>query len=287
MRILVTGAGGFIGGALARGLIETGIHEVTGIYHNTLSDLKVPGLTMQRCDLREGVILAEPVEYIVHCAAVQEYEGLPVKSYIDANLAITDNLAGYAKQVGVKGIIFASSISLHGEIMSGVVDEHTGRINPTLYGVSKYLCEALLRDYEAYFPVIALRLCGVVGNGARKTWLSRVRESAERGEDVAIFNSDMAFNNILHTDDMISFLAVLIERGFTGFNAFPLASRDPISIREVVDEVVTGLKSQSRIIDKGTGGNPFLISNEYAISHFGYVPAQVRDSLRRFAVASV
>jgi nucleoside-diphosphate-sugar epimerase len=287
MRILVTGAGGFIGGALAHGLMATRDHEVIGMYCKTLPDLKVPGLKMQQCDLTYGVNLDGPVDFIVHCAALQEFEGIPVNDYVTANLAIIENVARYGKQAGVKGVIFASSISLHGEITCGVVDEHTDRTNPTVYGISKYLCEAVLQDYEAYFPVVALRLCGVVGRGAKNIWLSKVRALAERGEDITIFNPDKQFNNILHTDDLLHFLLLLIEKGFTGFNAFPVASIESLSMRDVVNEIVEGLNSHSRIIDKGPSGNPFLISSEYAINRFGYIPSKVLDSLRKFTVSAV
>jgi len=285
MRILVTGAGGFIGGALIQGFMASCKHEVIGMYCKKLPDLKVANLRMQQCDLTDRMNLDEPVDYIVHCAAVQDFEGIPVKEYIDANLAMTENVANYAKRAGVKGVVFTSSISLYGEIKCSVVDENTDRVNPTLYGESKYLCEAILQNYKEFFPVVALRLCGVVGRGARNIWLSRVRALAERGEDISIFNSDKPFNNILHTGDIFSFLSLLIERGFAGFNAFPLASIEPVSIREVVEEVIKEMNSHSRIIDKGSMKNSFIISSEYAIKHFDYIPSQVRDALRRYAVS--
>jgi nucleoside-diphosphate-sugar epimerase len=282
MKILVTGAGGFIGGTLAQGLVANSRHEVIGMYHNKSPDMKTAGLRMFQCDLVDGINLTEHVDYIVHCAAVQNPAGCSVKGYIDANLAITENVAEYAKQTGVKGVVFISSISMHGKIRCAVVDENTDRINPTLYGDSKYLCEAVLRDYAAFFPVVALRLCGVVGRGTRNNWLSRVRALAESGEDIPIYNSDMPFNNILHTDDLLGFLSLLIESGFNGFSAFPVASIEPLSIRDTVDEVVKGVNSSSRIIDKGPNGNSFIISSEYASRHFGYIPTPVRGSLRKY-----
>jgi nucleoside-diphosphate-sugar epimerase len=257
------------------------------MYSNKIPDLKVTGIRIQQCDLRDGVNLVEPVDYIVHCAAVQECAGSSDKKFIDANLAITENVAQYARQVGVKGVIFASSISYYGNVECRVVDENTDRINPSLYGVSKYLCELVLQEYKEYFPVVALRLCGVVGRGSMNNWLSRVRLLAERDEDIPIVNSVMPFNNVLHTDDLLSFMSLLIENGFSGFNAFPIASCEPITIQETVNEVVKGLNSRSKIIDKGSNGNSFIISSEFASRHFGYIPSLVRDNLQKFTALAV
>ncbi|MDD2365635.1 MAG: NAD(P)-dependent oxidoreductase [Desulfuromonadaceae bacterium] len=284
MRLLVTGAGGFIGNSLLKGFIASEKYQVVGLYHKKKIGLIAPCLKTLQCDLTDKITLDEPVDFVIHCAGIDTSDGIPVKDYIETNLAITDSVAVYAKSAGVKGVIFASSISLHGKISCGLLTEHSARVNPTLYGVSKFLSEELLRSYAEHFPVVALRLCGVVGRDSRANWLTKVRYLAERGEDIDVFNADMLFNNILHTEDLLCFILMLIDNGFAGFNAFPLASKEPIPIREVVSEIVNGLDSRSRILDKGIADNSFLISNDYAINNFGYNPSNVITNLRRFAV---
>jgi nucleoside-diphosphate-sugar epimerase len=282
---LITGVNGFVGRALARGM-QQGEHEVIGFSRTLPTDCHDLKINWIQGDLINEIHLNEGIDYIVHCAAIQNCQSLSVREFIDANLKMTENVARYGKKMGVKGLIFTSSISLHGEIRGNIVNINTDRINPSPYGLSKYLCELVLQEYQEYFPVVALRLCGVVGRGARNIWLSRVLALAECGEDITIYNSDMPFNNILHTYDLLGFLSLLLERGFNGFSAFPIASVEPISIREVVDEVVKGLSSNSRIIDKGSFENSFIISSEFASSHFGYIPSPVRDSLRKYLQSS-
>jgi nucleoside-diphosphate-sugar epimerase len=179
--------------------------------------------------------------------------------------------------------MFTSSISLHGDIPGDTVDENTGRINTNHYGLSKYLCELVLQEYQNFFPVAALRLCGVVGPNAKNVWLSKVLSNARRGEPISIVNRDRAFNNIVHIDDLLDFLLRLMECGFSGFHAFPMASSAPRSIRDVVTEIIEATHSSSEIIDNGTTENSFVISNEYAMREFGYEPSTVSANLKKYA----
>src|SRR5450631_856096 len=96
-RILVTGTGGFVGGAVARGLHATGEYEVIGISHKIDPELEAHGVRLLQCDLEKGLALDERVDFIIHCAAVQDFEVLQVKDFIEANLAITENIANFGK----------------------------------------------------------------------------------------------------------------------------------------------------------------------------------------------
>jgi len=286
MKILVTGASGFVGRAIMKGLVQTGRHEVVGLSRRLPSQWEIPGARCICCDLTEGVALAEQVDYIVHCAAARNLQNTPLRNFMAANLAMTGNVAKYGSDVGVKGVIFTSSVSIHGEIRAEVVDENTAITNPTAYGISKSLCERILQDYQRYFPVVALRLCGVVGPGAENVWLARVLSAALRGEAIHIVNAQRPFNNVLHTDDILRFVLSLTENGFSGFNAFPLASGFPLTIRSVVEEIVRGTSSAARIIDDGVTDYSYTISNDYAIDHFNYEPGEVMANVMKYVLGA-
>lgn len=281
MKIFVTGAGGFIGHILADGLQQGG-HEVIGLYRSSGPRLPSTGIVRLEWDLSRGIPLADEVDYIVHCAALQNPSGISVKEFIDTNLAMTENVLLYAKRSGVKGVIFTSSVSLHGEVRSGLVSENTDRVNPSVYGVSKYLCELMLRDCAAQIPSVSLRLCGVIGSGADKCWLANLLAKAVRGEDIQIVNKDGLFNNVVHTDDLLQLLLSLLANGFSGFNAFPIASKSPVSIAAVVNEIISATGSCSKMIDNGLTANSFTISNDVAVSGFHYQPSGVVDNLQKF-----
>lgn len=284
VKVLITGANGFIGSSLSRGLRQAGC-EVVCFSRSLPVDHLAWDVAWIQGDLIHGIQFNEPVDYIVHCAAVQNFQKMPIRDFIELNLDMTQHVADFGRRAGVKGVIFTSSISLHGDIPGDRVDESTGRINPNPYGLSKHLCELLLRECQEYFPVIALRLCGVVGPDAKNVWLSKVLSSARLGEPIGIVNRDRPFNNIVHTDDLLTFLSRLMTQGFSGFHAFPVASCIPLTIRNVVAGIIAATYSSSQIIDNGTTDNSFTISNDYAMRLFGYEPQTVSANLKKYASA--
>lgn len=286
MRVLLTGAGGFVGGSLAQILCRNSDIEVIALSGRESPGYGAPRLTWMQHDLSCKLSLnidIRDIDYIVHCAAKQDFQGCPVKKFLDINIGMTENIADFARENGVKGIIYTSSLSLHGEIRAKLIDEKTDRLNPNLYGLSKYLCEQLLMEYQSVVPAIALRLCGVVGPGAKNIWLSSVLADAVQGKDVQIFNSDKPFNNVVHVEDLARFIVSLLRKGLSGFNAFTVAAANPMSIHDVVAEIINETYSSSKIIDNGADHRSFLISNETASKYFGYEPADVLACLQRYA----
>lgn len=282
MKIFITGTGGFIGGVLAKRFLEAGGHSVAGQYRTSPPDMHHPSLRLFQCDLTRKITFDDDVDYIVHCAALQDFRAMPAGRFIDDNRAMTENVACFAREKGVKGLIFISSIELHGQIRNGVIDENTDRVNPSLYGISKHLSELVLKEYEGSFPTVALRLCGVVGPGAKNVWLARVLAKAKNGEEIGIVNGESPFNNVVHTDDLFTFMHLLMKNGFSGFHAFPIASKAPVSVRDVVAEVIRSSHSASTIVDNGLSNNSFMISNDFAMTRFHFEPSDVLTNLRRF-----
>ncbi len=135
MRVLVTGGGGFLGGAVVRELLSRG-HDVRSISRGRYPELEAMGVACFQTDLAEaGPELTEAlqgVECVIHCAAKAGVSGSRA-SYMRANFEGTQKLLAAAKTAGVKRFVHTSSPS--------VCFDGTDHINagPDLPHASKFL----------------------------------------------------------------------------------------------------------------------------------------------------
>ncbi len=179
MRVLVTGAAGFIGSHLCEGLLAEG-HEVAGLdafipYYpravkeqNLQTARRHPRFTFYECDLRTDPLPAvlDGVEAIFHLAAMG---GLLVSwrdfdSYMTCNIQATQRLLEAARQAGtVKQIIHASTSSIYGSNVTGPETTPPHPVSP--YGITKVAGEQLVRTYHEQFGLEAtiLRYFSVYG----------------------------------------------------------------------------------------------------------------------------
>ena len=123
MRALVTGGGGFLGGVIAKQLMEAG-HAVRVLGRNRYPHMEAIGAEGVVCDLSlgEGLIEAlEGVDVVFHVAALAGMWG-PRERYYAANVTATERLLEAAQAAGVKRFVYTSSpsVTFHGKDEEGV-----------------------------------------------------------------------------------------------------------------------------------------------------------------------
>lgn len=180
MKILVTGAAGFIGFHLCRRLMRAG-HCVVGIdnlnsYYdpvlkkNRLSLLKAtPGdFNCRIQDINELTALFS-VDVVVHLAAQAgvQYSTVNPDAYMSANVMGTYRMLEWSKAHGVKHFIYASSSSVYGDNPDLPWQEEARLMPANLYGTTKAITEALAQAYEPYFATSGLRFFTVYGPWGR------------------------------------------------------------------------------------------------------------------------
>lgn len=152
MKILVTGASGFVGYFVCTRLVAQG-HTVVATVRQP------PGLELagvQYCVVQDLCASADwssalaGIETVVHCAArvhVRRDTAVdPLCAFRTANVAGTAQLARQAAEFGIRRFIFLSSVKVNGEV-SPVPFRETDTASPQdAYGLSKYEAEAALRE---------------------------------------------------------------------------------------------------------------------------------------------
>ncbi len=123
MKALVTGGGGFLGGAIAKQLIEAG-HAVRVLGRNRYPHMEALGAESVVCDLSigEGLEAAlDGVDVVFHVAALAGMWG-PRERYYVANVTATERLLEAARAAGVQRFVYTSSpsVTFHGKDEEGV-----------------------------------------------------------------------------------------------------------------------------------------------------------------------
>ena len=204
MRLLVTGAGGFIGRVLVQRLLAQGLagRRVERIVAVDLSLQGLPDETrLQRVvgSIAEaGVLeraLAEPVDAVFHLASVP---GGAAEKAPDlgrrVNLDATAHLLTLLREQGTRPrLVFSSTVAVYGHPLPEVVDEHTPPRPVMSYGAHKLAAEVLIADAarRGWVDACSLRLPGVVarpgdGAGLVSAFMSQLFWKLAAGEPIVL-----------------------------------------------------------------------------------------------------
>ncbi|MEZ5971082.1 MAG: NAD(P)-dependent oxidoreductase [Hyphomonadaceae bacterium] len=219
MRIFITGASGFVGGAAAKYLAEHG-HDVRAMSRSETSDAKIRalGATPVRCDL-EDVSAAHigDAEAIVHCAAFVEQWG-PVDAWKRFNIDGTDRMLKASRAAGAKRFIHISTESVlwRGQHLRGVDETYPRAPNsPYPYSWTKARAEELVEkaNTEA-FQTIILRPRFIWGPGDT-TLLPTIEHMTKTGQWTWI-NNGRAKTSTTHIANLVHAIDLALTRGNGG-----------------------------------------------------------------------
>ena len=178
MRILVTGAAGFIASHLCEKLCDLG-HEVVGLdnfndyYSPSLkrlnaSDLKAKGIEVFEIDLNDNLqpVFEKPYDYIYHLAAQPGISAeTPLSDYVTNNIFATQNLLDAVAQFNpnLKSFINIATSSVYGLVAN--VDENVPAKPISFYGSTKLAAEQLVLGQQRLgkLKACSIRLYSVYG----------------------------------------------------------------------------------------------------------------------------
>ncbi|MGE0530807.1 MAG: NAD-dependent epimerase/dehydratase family protein [Hyphomonadaceae bacterium] len=219
MRIFVTGASGFVGGAATQALGLAG-HTVRAMSRSAKSDPVIAerGGTPVRCDL-EDVTAAHlgDAEAIVHCAAFVEQWG-PVEAWKRFNIDGTARMLAAAREAGAKRFIHISTESVlwRGQHLRGADETYPRAPNsPYPYSWTKARAEELVEAANTPdFQTIILRPRFIWGPGDT-TLLPVIEHMAKSGQWQWI-NDGQAKTSTTHIANLVHAIELALTRGHGG-----------------------------------------------------------------------
>jgi nucleoside-diphosphate-sugar epimerase len=287
VRVLISGAGGFVGSHLAVAMARSRRDVIALARHPRSTILETQKLIrVEQADLavETDALPAGPVDALIHCAAAIPSAVPDEAQLARINVDGSRRLFEHAIKAGANLIVFCSSMAVYGCVDADVVDRDTPINEPGAYGRSKLESEHKLAELSrrnAGVRALSIRLPGVVGPGSHDNFLSDTMRRLATGETTSVRNPDALFNNVVHIEDLVRFVDTLLSTLPPGHQVTTIAAADPLPIRQVVGllQTVAGPGAAVRYRQEG---HSFLISSEHART-LGYQPATVREAVLRYA----
>lgn len=279
MRVLVTGAAGFSGRAIARALVAEG-HDVIAHHRDSALPDDLARLETWKADLAGDDRLPKALDAIVHSAATSPPTG--AAHAVSTATMIRDNALATARLTAADAgvFIYLSSLSIHGTVTESVVTPDTLVVEPDSYGMTKLLGERAVAERGG--TSLAIRLPAVIGAGAARNWPVQTLAKLRAGETVRIFNADSPFNNVVHVLDVAAFVATVLATPPDAFTAVPVASQAPIRVRDVVVALAAGAGITPRVEEMVRAKTGFTIDIAQAMS-LGFAPRETAAALMDYA----
>ncbi len=281
MKILVTGAAGFIGmhvcqRLLARGDAVVGLDNLNDYYDVALKQARLDrllphaGFTFYKVDVADRAGMAALFERVrpqrvIHLAAQAgvRYSLTNPHAYVDANLQGFVNLLEGCRHAGVEHLAYASSSSVYGGNTALPFSEHQNVDHPvSLYAATKKANELMAHTYSHLFrlPTTGLRFFTVYGPWGRPDMaLFLFTRAMLDGRPIDVFNHGRMVRDFTYIDDIVEGVVRVIDKpaepagGFDPVRPDPATSNAPYRVFNIGNNRPTPLMDYIIALERALG----------------------------------
>jgi UDP-glucuronate 4-epimerase len=258
MKVLLTGAAGFIGSHLGEYLLSNG-HTVIGIdnfdpfYSKRFKDENIKSLknsgqfTFYQADIRDILFLRDIfannyIDVVIHLAAKAGVRSsmVNIAEYFEVNLDGTVNLLECMRQYEVSKLVFASSSSVYGnnkKVPFAEIDPVDHPISP--YAATKKSGELLCHVYHHLynFDITCLRFFTVYGPRQRPDLaIHKFTRLIDIAEPIPFFGDGSTARDYTYIEDIIEGITSAMSR-LNGFNVYNLGESRVITLKQLVQSI--------------------------------------------------
>jgi nucleoside-diphosphate-sugar epimerase len=259
MRILVTGATGFLGSAVVERLLSEG-YDVVGTGRKPkgfLSEATIvhPRFSLARLDLTDDAALEtlKPVDAILHLASqLPTSKNVSFTDLLGSNVQATYKVLRLAKQMNVQKFIYPSTGSIFSRKPEGdLVSEQSCPCPASHYGLTKYMGERLVEIELRGSSVkgIVVRYPSIFGKNHLGGIVCTFYTLARQNLPIEVYSKGERYRNLLYVDDAVEILLRLLSFNQPdSFEIFCAGSQDSQTMLAIATMVRDMLRSKSEII---------------------------------------
>jgi NAD dependent epimerase/dehydratase len=264
-KVVVTGAGGFIGSHLVEALVRSGADVRALVHYNSRSDWglleQVPGEVRESIEVVPGDVV-DPFQVrqaiagrdvVFHMAALIgiPYSYAAPQSYVNVNVGGTLNVLEACRSEGVERLVHISTSEVYGTAKYTPIDEDHPLQGQSPYSASKIGADKLAESYHCAFalPVVTARPFNTFGpRQSARAIVPTVISQALSGDHVRLGSLDPIRDMTFVTDTVRGLMALAASAGAVG-KTVNLCSGRSQTIGDIARTILRILDSKAELVD--------------------------------------
>jgi len=238
MKILITGANGFIGQALCKKLSES--HQVFAMARSFKQASTTDNLVQISHDMTQPLNqadLPDKIDAVIHLAQSSQYRSFPdgMRDMISVNILGLTDVLDYAKEAGCEYFVNFSSGSVYDP--SQADQSETAQLLPkAAYPLTKHMSESLVALYTQYFKTLSLRLFFPYGPGQEGMLVPNLVNSVKSNNTVNLQGNEGGLEICpILVDDVIEVCERLLVQQTDGI--INIAGYEQLRLKTIVQEI--------------------------------------------------
>lgn len=248
LRLLITGATGFIGSRLAlhthrlgMDVIATGRAELP-VEIERLNELRAANVRVEAGVLQDAGLADKVLQdrnCVIHLAAAQHESEKPESYFRAINVDATRDLLDRCVAAGVKRFVYGSSIGVYGESGTALLDENSPLRPQNAYTRTKVEAEGLVKRYASRVGTCVIRISETYGPGDQR--LLKLFKAIDRGHFMMI-GPGTNCRQLMHVNDLIRVLLLAAQHERAVGETFVVAGQEVLTTNQTVKTIAEVLE---------------------------------------------